>query len=66
MSPLPALVFLVLIGLAILGVMVFDVAAGGPLELPPFVIVGTVTVVATVLWVLAMLPERREAIAGRG
>lgn len=57
-TALPALAFLVLIGFAVLGVFVFDIAAGAELEPVPMVIVGTITVVAAILGVMALLPER--------
>lgn len=59
-TALPALAFLVLIGFAVLGVFVFDIAAGAELEPVPMVIVGTITVIAVILGVMALLPERNE------
>lgn len=59
-TALPGLVFLVLIGFAVLGVFVFDIAAGADLEPVPMVIVGTITVLAVMLGVMALLPERGD------
>ena len=60
-TALPALVFLALIGCAVLGVFVFDIAAGTELEPVPMIIVGTITLIAAALSILALLPERPDA-----
>ena len=56
-TALPALVFLVLIGCAVFGVFVFDIAAGADLEPVPMIIVGTITAIAVALGLTAMLPR---------
>jgi hypothetical protein len=60
-TALPALAFLVLIGLAVFAVFVFDIAAGAEPEPVPMVIVGTITSIAVALGVAAMLPEPTRA-----
>ena len=60
-TAVPALVFLVLIGFAVLAVFVFDIAAGADLEPLPMVIVGTITAIAVGLGVTAMLPQSKRA-----
>lgn len=59
-TALPALAFLVLIGFAVLGVFIFDVAAGADLEPVPMVNVGTITVISVILGLMALLPEHAE------
>jgi hypothetical protein len=56
-TALPALAFLVLIGFAVFAVFMFDIAAGGDATPVPMVIVGTITTIAVVISVAALLPE---------
>jgi hypothetical protein len=60
-TALPALAFLVPIGLAVFAVFVFDIAAGSDLEPAPMIIVGTITTIAASLSVTAMKPEPNGA-----
>ncbi|MEX1343148.1 MAG: hypothetical protein AB1Z63_00605 [Candidatus Limnocylindrales bacterium] len=60
-TALPALAFLIIIGLAVLAVFVFDIAAGADLEPVPMLIVGTITAIAVALGLTAMLPDSPEA-----
>lgn len=56
-TALPALAFLALIGIAVLGVFIFDIAAGAALEQVPMVIVGMITTIAVIPSVMALQPE---------
>lgn len=57
MTVLPSLVFLVLIGFAVLGVFAFGIAAGAELEPVPPIIVGTITAIAIMLGIQALRPS---------
>ena len=53
---MPALVFVVVMGLSILVIFAFDAAAGAVVPLPPVVLIITIVVVATVLAILGVMP----------
>ena len=56
MAALPALVFVVVMGLSILVIFAFDAAAGAVVPLPPVLLIVTIVGVATVLSILGVLP----------
>jgi hypothetical protein len=65
MSALPGLVFLVLIGLAVLGVFALDAAAGMKLALIPSIVVAAITLVALVLTCVSIGRRDSEVVAAQ-
>lgn len=56
-AAVPALAFVVVMGLSILVIFAFDAAAGAVVPLPPVVLIGAVVAVATAMTVLGVLPK---------
>ena len=68
-AALPALVFVVVMGLSILVIFAFDAAAGAVVPLPPVIFIGTIVAVATglaVLGVVAPATTRRPGLGRLG
>ena len=65
-AALPALVFVVVMGLSILVIFAFDAAAGAVVPLPPVLFIGTIVAVATGLAVLGVVGPATTRRAGLG
>lgn len=65
-APMPALVFVVVMGVSILVIFAFDAAAGAVVPLPPVLLIIAVVAMATVLAVLGVLPPTARWRPGLG